>query len=252
MATVAACTPDIVANKQAPAFANKVLLLTEMLNTILDHFQDGRNAKILLPVYGQRTISVEGSVHTTPEGDLGIALPFDRDFSDLINSREICQILFSLQGREYRLLTRIQTILGPSDLLVKPKPPAIALQEREFFRIDTRINLDYYCLESDHPHVPHTLHTKINLSASGARVPAPANLDVGDLIALVLRLDGKTPETIECLGQVVRFCTMPNGDLAVALRFAEIENHERDKIVAFCMAKEREILRTKVRTRDLF
>ena len=248
---MATCTPDIVAEEQSSTFAGKVLL-TEMLNTILDHFEDGRDAKILLPVYGQKSISVDGSVHATPQGELSIALPYDRDFSDLINRREVCQILFSLQGREYRLLTRIQDILGPSDLLVKPKPPAIALQEREFFRIDARIKLDYFCLGSNHPGEPHSLHTKVNLSASGIRIPVPGNLDVGDLVALVLSLDGKTFETVECLAQVIRFCNLPNGDLAVALRFAEIENQERDKIVAFCLAKEREILRTKVRTRDLF
>ncbi|MGE4543763.1 MAG: flagellar brake protein [Pedobacter sp.] len=251
MANMASCTPDIVAQKQTSAFASKVLL-TEMLNTILDHFEDGRDAKILLPVYGQRSISVEGSVHSTPKGELGIALPYDRDFSDVINPQEVCQIFFSLQGREYRLLTRIQSILGPSDLLVKPKPPAIALQEREFFRIDARIKLDYFCLGSNHPSQPHSLHTKVNLSASGIRLPVPGNLDIGDLVALVLWLDGKTFETVECLAQVIRFCNLPNGDLAVALHFAEIENQERDKIVAFCLAKEREILRTKVRTRDLF
>lgn len=251
MATMATSTPDSVADKQSSAFASKVLW-TEMLNTILDHFQDGRDAKILLPVYGQRSISVDGFVHTTPHSELSIALPYDRDFRDLINPREVCQILFSLQGRDYRLLTRIQNILGPSDLLVKPKPPAIALQEREFFRIDARIQLDYFCLGSNHPGEPHSLHTKVNLSASGIRLPVQGNLEVGDLVALVLWLDGKTIETVECLAQVIRFCNLPNGDLAVALHFAEIETPERDKIVAFCLAKEREILRTKVRTRDLF
>ena len=50
MATMATCTPYIVAEKQSSAFAGKVLW-TEMLNTILDHFQDGRDAKILLPVF---------------------------------------------------------------------------------------------------------------------------------------------------------------------------------------------------------
>ncbi len=223
-----------------------------MHNTILDHFQDGRDAKIVLPVHGKRAISVDGSVHTATLGNLIIALPHDRDFSELINPREICQILFSLQGRKYRLFTRIENILGPSDLLVKPKPPAIALQEREFFRIDTRIKLDYYCLGSDRTNKPHSLHTKVNLSASGARLAAPDNLDVGDLVALVLWLDGKTLETIECLAQVIRFCTLANGNLAVAFHFAEIESQDRDKIVAFCMAKERELLRTKVRTRELF
>jgi c-di-GMP-binding flagellar brake protein YcgR len=161
-------------------------------------------------------------------------------------------VFFSLQGREYRLLTRIQSLVGPSDLLVKPKPPAIALQEREFFRIDTRIKLDYYCLAADQPHRPHSLQAKVNLSASGIRLPAPTNVNAGDLLALVLRLDGKSFEIIDCLAQVVRFCSLPNGDPAVALRFAEIDNADRDKIVAFCLARERELLRTKVRTRDLF
>jgi hypothetical protein len=45
---------------------------------------------------------------------------------------------------------------------------------------------------------------------------------------------------------------LANGNLAVAFHFAEIESQDRDKIVAFCMAKERELLRTKVRTRELF
>ncbi|ABA88358.1 PilZ domain protein [Syntrophotalea carbinolica DSM 2380] len=251
MAPPTCCATDIPAKKQHTDFAGKVIW-NEMLNTLLDHFRNGRNAKILLPTHGQRTIAVDGSVRTHSDHALDIALPYDRDFSTLINPREICQIFFSLQGREYRLLTRIQTILGTSNLLVKPKPPAIALQEREFFRIDARIRFAYYCLGDDQPRTPYPLNTKVNLSASGLRLPAQKNLDIGDLVAMVLWLDGKTPECIECLAQVVRFCTLPNGDMAVAVQFAEIDNQDRDKIVAFCLAKEREILRTKVRTRDLF
>lgn len=240
-----------MAYKQPAAFAGKVLW-NEMLNTLLDHFRNGREARILVPVHGKRAIAVDGSVQTGTDHGLIVALPFERDFRDIINPREICQILFSLQGREYRLLSRIEAVLGPSDLLVIPKPPAIALQERQFFRIDTTIRLEYYCLDSDRPQQRNTFHGKVNLSASGIRIPAPDDLEIGDLLAMVLLLDGKTVEYVDCLAQVVRFCSLPNGNPAVALHFAEIENQDRDRIVAFCLAREREILRTKVRTRDLF
>lgn len=251
MATTALFTTDTPSRGHSSAVAEEKLW-TEMLETILNHFRDGREARILLPVHGQQSIAVDGSVRTSSEDTLGIALPFDRDFSVLINPREICQILFSLHGREYRLLTRIQHVFGPSDLLVIPKPPAIALQEREFFRIDAKIRLDYFSLEPLPAFPPRALHAKVNLSASGILLPDMGDLAVGESLAMVLWLDGKHPETIECLAQVVRFTKLPNGSMAVALCFAEIDNQDRDKIVAFCLAKEREILRTKVRTRDLF
>lgn len=242
---------DIQAKGHSPVDAGETLWI-EMLDSILNHFQDGREAKILLPIYGQQSISVNGSVQTSGKDALVIALPYDQDFSILINARQICQILFSLHGREYRLLTRIQHIFGPSDLLVKPKLPAIALQEREFFRVDAKIRLDYISLEPESLFKPCSLHTKVNLSGSGIRLPDTGHFTVGDMLALVLWLDGKTQAVIECLAQVVRFCPLPNGDQAVALHFAEIDGQDRDKIVAFCLAREREILRTKVRTRDMF
>jgi c-di-GMP-binding flagellar brake protein YcgR len=228
-------------------------LWSEMLSTILDHFRDGRDARILLPLHGQRSIAVDGSVRTADDETLGIALPYDRDFSQLVDPREICQILFTLQGREYRLLTRIQAIPGASDLLVKPKPPAIALQERQYFRIDTRVELSYYRLASEMPQKPHTVNARVNLSGSGIRIPAAEPLQTGDLLAMVLCLDGgKCLENVECLAQVVRFSTLPNGEMAAAMHFVEIENQDRDKIVAFCLARERELLREKVRTRDFY
>jgi c-di-GMP-binding flagellar brake protein YcgR len=251
MIQIATCTPNRKAEKQSAMFAGKVLWI-EMLETLLDHFRNGREAKILVPVHGQRAMAVDGSVRTSADNGLTIALPYERNFRDIINLRETCQIIFSLNGQEYRLISRIRTVLGPSDLLVIPKPPAIALQEREFFRIDTRIQLDYYCLAADRSQQARNLDVKVNISGSGIRIPAPNDLHVGDLIAMVLHLEGKTLDRVDCLAQVVRFCNLPNGDQAVALHFTEIDNQDRDKIVAFCLAREREILRTKVRTRDLF
>ena len=53
-------------------------------------------------------------------------------------------------------------------------------------------------------------------------------------------------EKVTCIGRVMRVIRTFSGRSQMGVQFEDMENEERDKIVAFCLAEQRRQLRLKV------
>ncbi len=137
-------------------------------------------------------------------------------------------------------------------------PPPVRLQQlpaaepspghrsREYFRINTEISVRYWAL--DNPlQIASECSASVNLSAGGLRLRQTIPLKLRQEVVLALTLPGEHPVMIECLGKVVRFGELGEGRREVAFEYTRIAGRDRDRIIAFCLAEQRRVLRQKVR-----
>jgi len=90
---------------------------------------------------------------------------------------------------------------------------------------------------------------RVNISGNGIRFQAHEALQMGAVVKVVLRLPLKEPYDVQLLAEVVRVDKMPAAQqteefkVEVACKFAKIRDYDREKIIAFTLQKQREILR---------
>jgi c-di-GMP-binding flagellar brake protein YcgR len=125
-----------------------------------------------------------------------------------------------------------------------PAPPPVDRRNREYFRIDTRIDLSYILEQEFAPDRPLQTHS-VNLSAGGLRLRLAELPAMHSLVWLKLALPGQTP--LECLGKVVWHGGSSSSGWEVAMQFVDLAPAQRDVIIAFCFAEQRRLLRHYVR-----
>lgn len=226
-------------------------LLMESISETMEHFRDGRTVRIMLPATENGSATIDVMVRYRSGNLLEVALPTSRSWQHQFHRHAECLLLYGVQGRPFKLQTRIEKILGPCDLLVKALAPPKPLREREFFRVDMELGVGYRRVVPDQEEPPpfQILRTMVNLSGCGIRLPLPEEWSRFDQVELQLQLVS-SEEVLTCRAEVVRTCYGEDGVLQVALQFYELASADRDKIVAGCLARQREILRNKVRTRE--
>ncbi len=125
-------------------------------------------------------------------------------------------------------------------------PVAAFVEEREFFRIDAEITLQYWPIMFG-AGLNEACTLEVNLSGGGMRFPKLTPLSHGQKIWLQISLPGSCSSKICCLGEVVRTVVLDDGQSQVAVRFVNLSPRDQDKIVAFCFAEQRKELRRQVR-----
>lgn len=156
---------------------------------------------------------------------------------------------------QYRPRTNDGSNFGPnfSFASVGAKEPAsagLSNEAREYFRVDTEVFLLCRPFSAATGEPPMSA-TKVNLSGGGVSfVPSGGHLflKVGQLLRLEILLTSSSgsPAEINCLGEVVRV-TDQGQEPMVGLRFARINNRDRDRIVGHCFSVQSQMLRRKVR-----
>jgi hypothetical protein len=222
------------------------------LMSALDHLKDFRIVLITLPFTNEeqsptvecvaRRRSVDTIEAAFPPGQLPV-----RD----LDLNGVCRIYFNEGGRPFRLRSSIEEVLDGAKLRLKVADTTVPFSNREYFRVDANLTVKYQRLVEGEEAQPRSLSTRVNISGCGIRLPLEDPVRLNEKIVLTFVLSFDPLKEVRCIGEVKRFCPLSGGKKGAALHFVEIESADRDAIIAFCMAAQREELRTKIQTKDL-
>ncbi|WP_321533253.1 PilZ domain-containing protein [uncultured Desulfuromonas sp.] len=118
-------------------------------------------------------------------------------------------------------------------------------QQREYFRVNTAIKVVYSKETLSSKPSPKVATTTVNLSGNGVLISAEEPFTAGDTYELEFHLPDATG-LMFCKGLVVRVDEKLRGGYEVAMTYHSIEPEDRDRIISFCLAEQRRLLRTKV------
>lgn len=219
--------------------------------SILDHLKDFRIVKITLPIKDGQILTLEGVVRRKSVNTIEAAfLPGQLPIKDL-DLNASCRIFFEEEGRAFRLKSSIEEIIGEEKIRLKAEETILHYGDREFFRVDADLTFKYRRLVEEEEIRTRQLSARVNISGCGIRLPLQDPVKNNEKIALTLILSEDPLKVVRCIGEVKRLCPYAEGQTGAALVFVEIEPEDRDAIIAFCLAAQREELRNKIQVKDL-
>jgi len=118
-------------------------------------------------------------------------------------------------------------------------------QQREYFRVNTAIKVVYSKETLSSKPSPKVPTATVNLSGNGVLISAEEKFSAGDTYELEFHLPDANC-LLFCKGLVVRVDEKLRGGYEVAMTYHDIQQEDRDRIISFCLAEQRRLLRTKV------
>jgi len=205
-------------------------------------FEQPQIVKVVLPL-GDTPLSVNARVSLGEHPDLEAFFPPNKLPLPVIEMGKVCFIHCKSPQGPFTVSARIVDILDPRRLkflFLESSPP---VQQRQHFRIDTRIGLKYWPKTGGTP-PENAVATQVNLSAGGLRLQAEKPFEAGAKFFFEIVLP-EAPVAICGELQVVRMLDIA-GTEYVAFNFSLISGEDRDTITSFCLAEQRRLLREKV------
>ncbi|MDD2556790.1 MAG: PilZ domain-containing protein [Desulfuromonadaceae bacterium] len=161
------------------------------------------------------------------------------------------KILLSLDTRvgTVSMYAHIDAVTSQRVLRVLAMESFSFAQEREYFRVNAPVSV--VCQRvmpgSDNKPEPITAKT-VNISGNGALICCDTPLKLNELYELIFYFEGQLPQ--KCTVRVVRVREKLRGGFEIALHYVSIEQEMRDALISFCLAQQRQSLRTKVQISD--
>ena len=212
---------------------------------VLYAFNDSLIAKVILPLMKEEELELDCVVRSTGPSHFEVTfLPGQLPFGNLSPDR-ICKISFQRDGHCHIINTRIVRVLSSEKLLLLVKRTKVNPYVREYFRVDAQGTVCFMKLADEIGEI-FDYQGSINISGGGVRFPTRRSCRLGEKFRIGLIFDNPHPVEVECIGEVVRAHNFGKKPY-VSLKFVEIDSKDREKLIAFCMAVQREDLRTKVR-----
>jgi hypothetical protein len=118
-------------------------------------------------------------------------------------------------------------------------------QQREYFRVNTAIKVVYSKETLSSKPSPKVPTATVNLSGNGVLISAEEKFVAGETYQLEFHLPDANV-LLFCKALVVRVDEKLRGGYEVAMTYHDIEQEDRDRIISFCLAEQRRLLRTKV------
>ncbi|MCF6177998.1 MAG: PilZ domain-containing protein [Geopsychrobacter sp.] len=214
--------------------------------SVLKYLKEYRVVKISLPRHGGESTVVDGVAMATAPPIFEITFLPDQLQPATFDEQASCRITFDApDGSPQKLSAEVVSVLSETKLQLRLLEGTASFdQKRAYFRVDADLSVSYW--EIDNEHGPaKSVQTPVNLSGGGIRIPVKEEMREGSKVGLEIILDVPRPCVIECAATVVRSFLL-GGVMQLALRFVDIEEEDRDALVAYCFAEQRKQLRLKV------
>ncbi len=212
---------------------------------ILDFFAAPQVVRIELPVSGREN-TFNCRVSLAGNSQLEALFPPNKlPFGELRpNLRGV--LICKGDAGVFNVTVAIEKILDERHLLLRVVQSAPPVQQRNYFRADAEILLDYWPLEAPRGYQPPA-PAKVNISGGGLRMVVKEPLQAGQRLGMLLILPPDQERIIECCAEVVRMFEGREGRREAAVNFIDIRPRDQDRITAFCFDQQRRLLRKKVR-----
>jgi|GEM_PF-1130118 len=206
--------------------------------------KDAFVAKVLLPLSKEGALELECLVKSTDPSHFEATFLPGQLPVDTLSPERICKISFQAEGHCHILNTRIVRVVSSEKLLLLFRRIKVNPFAREYFRVDVPANV---CCQKLAEESGESLDYKgvINISGGGVRFPIRRSRRLGEKFQIGLAFNNPYPFEVECSGEVVRALNFSKKPY-VSLKFSEIDARDRERLISFCMAVQREELRTKV------
>ncbi|MCD6527773.1 MAG: PilZ domain-containing protein [Desulfuromonas sp.] len=157
------------------------------------------------------------------------------------------KMLLSLDTRAgtVSMYAHIDEIVSPRVLRLLGAESFAFAQQREYFRVNTSIKVVYAKETLSSNPSPKVPTATINLSGNGVLISVEEKLAVGDLFEVEFHLPDAN-SVVTCRSMIVRVDEKLRGGYEVAMKFHAIEPEDLDRLISFCLAEQRRLLRTKV------
>jgi len=211
----------------------------------LDHLKEYRVVQVTLPRNGGETTVVDGVARATEPPVFEITFLPDQLLPATFDDQAGCTITFDAEnGSAQKITAEVVRIQSDTKLLLRVIDTSVQHQQREFFRVDAALSVSYWLIDDEHAPAC-SVQTPVNLSGGGIRIPVKEQMREGSKVGLEIIIDVPRPRMIECSALVVRSFRLA-GVMQLALNFVDIEEEDRDALVAYCFAEQRKQLRLKV------
>lgn len=208
---------------------------------------DNQVVRINIPLIGRRVLALDCIPENTTPPFFEVSFVPDQLPVDELDLGGQCTISFDIGGLVYVVRANIDKVLSSQRLRLANVQSYSNMQKREYFRIDTEVSLIYQT--ADHETGREAPNTKVSLSGGGIRFPVDSKFRMRDKVDVKLCLKDFPEVDAECIGQVVRIDETHDGQMEIALSFVEISPQDRDKIISYCFAQQREQLRKRVQVK---
>ncbi|MCP3178444.1 PilZ domain-containing protein [Desulfuromonas sp. KJ2020] len=214
--------------------------------TLLSHLQDSKVVRVFVPLKNGDRKRLDGVAKVVNDTLVEVSfLPDQLPVSDI----EILQkALISLDTGDGTLSLNcsIEKIVSDEKLLLMATESISHEQKREWFRVDGNFAVKYWPVtEKGAPSGDTATGETIDISGGGVRLAVKECLPVRTRLRMEIEM-AEHGEKVTCIGRVMRVIRTFSGRSQMGVQFEDMENEERDKIVAFCLAEQRRQLRLKV------
>jgi c-di-GMP-binding flagellar brake protein YcgR len=211
------------------------------MKSVLNNLEDlekGQSAKIKFKVSPIKYHEISCPIKSVEPDRIGLSFPEEES--------EVAKYLY--EGREVEILIYTDrgiyvfdsiVIDSPSDYTFTIELPQdkSKIQRREYIRIPLRA--DFILTKFG-----HTLKTQtINLGGGGLRFKAETELAIGDIWSFILSLP-HFPNPVKGFGEILYSFKQQDNIISV-LKFLDIEDDDRNKIIKFCYDVESKKLKLK-------
>jgi len=211
----------------------------------IDLLAECQLVRINVPLIGRRMLALDCVPESTDPPFFEVAFFPGQLPVDEIDMGGQCTISFDVGGLVYVVRANIDAIISPLRLRLANVQSYSNMQKREYFRVDTELSLLYQSdRDNEEQPVPNA---KVNLSGGGIRFPVEDRFRMRDKVDVKLSLKGLPEIDAECTGRVVRIDEGHDGGIEIALAFIEISPKDRDRIISYCFAQQRQQLRKRVK-----
>lgn len=215
--------------------------------SVLDHLNDYRVVKVTLPVEGGIMAPLDAVARVTKSPQFEVIFLQGQLEQYALDPTVLCRLSFDAAGSIKSIQARIVHQPASSKLVMELVESFSYLQQREYFRVDAELVVSWWLFDEDGaPAI--TTQGMVNISGGGLRFPVAEKVARGENLGLKILLDPER-EMIECVGEVVGTYLLGRQH-SLALKFVNIDNADRDAIIAFCLAEQRRQLRVKVQVLD--
>lgn len=214
--------------------------------SILDLLSEHKVCRINLPTRTGTALTVECVARCTSDPHIEtVFLPKTLPVGEL-DPTGYCQLYFEVGSKPYALKTKITEIIKEDRLQLSFMEMFSPTQQREYFRVDTKVSITFSLYPADVEDIRESFQGDVNLSGCGIYFPTQLPAHVRSKIILHIMLSEPFGELGEIIGEVVRIHRSRRQKQWIGVKFLQISTQDRDRLIAFCLAEQRRILRQRV------
>lgn len=213
--------------------------------SLLKVFQGARFEKIILPVGNENSVTASGRIEAISDEFLEVEIFHAHALVEFLDLNRSCYISYQDGNKVVALRGEIMEISSSQKLHLRVVKVKSREQMREYYRINTRVDLRYWRAGEDKKSRAWQRNIMVNLGGGGIKFSTTGSIGLNEKVGLEIYLPGSSPCKVRCGGVVKRVLDLSNGQSSLAFQFIGIKPQDRENIIRFCFACQLEQLRNK-------